>query len=219
MKSFGAWLHSLPKPVAVMAANDKRAHHVLEACRIHNIRVPWEVAVIGVDNDQLLCGLTSPPLSSVEQDAKRIGYEAAALLDRMMRGEKPRRKHFLIDPVEIVTRQSSDFMAVSDQAVAKAMAFIQTHAPDRVRVPAVLKDAAVSRSSLEARFKAAIGYTIHGAIRKVQLDQARRIITATNLPIKEVAVNTGFRSVQHMTTLFRQAFGKTPARYRDEIVR
>src|SRR5262249_21066561 len=139
-------------------------------------------------------------------------------LERMMQGERPRRQHFLIDPVEVVIRQSSDILAIEDHAVAKAMAFIQSNASRGVRVPDVLKTLAISRSGLESRFKAALGCTIHKAIRKAQLDQARRIIAETNSAIKEVAANTGFKSVQQMTMLFRKRFGRTPAKYRDEIV-
>jgi LacI family transcriptional regulator len=110
-----------------MAANDNRARHVLEACRTFSLEVPQDVAVIGVDSDELLCQLSSPPLSSIEQGATKLGFEAAALLDRLMRGEKTRRR-FVIDPIGIVVRQSSDILAIDGPTVAKAMAFIQEHA-------------------------------------------------------------------------------------------
>jgi len=201
-----------------MAANDKRARHVLEACHTYDLRVPEEVAVIGVDNDDLLCELSTPQLSSIEQDAKRIGYEAIALLDRMMGGEKPRQRHFLIDPLGVVTRRSTDILAVEDRLVARTMTFIQSGAARGIRVRDVVNDLEVSRSGLETRFKAAMGYTIHAAIRKAQLQRARRMITETNLPMKEIAAGTGFKSVQHMTTLFGKAFGQTPARYRKTLI-
>jgi LacI family transcriptional regulator len=201
-----------------MAANDKRAHHVLEACRTYHLKVPDEVAVVGVDNDELLCQLSSPPLSSVEQDAKRIGYEAAACLDRLMQGERLRQRHFLIEPIGVVTRRSTDILAVEDQLVAKAMTLIQSRASSGVKVSHIVNTLAVSRSGLESRFKAALGQTIHTTIRRAQLERARQMISDTNLAIKEVAANTGFRSVQHMTTLFGRVFGRPPARYRSELV-
>ena len=219
LASLGAWLRSLPKPIGLMAANDKRARTVLEACHTCDLRVPEEVSVIGVDNDELLCELSTPQLSSVEQDAKRIGYEAIALLDRMMSGEKPRQRHFLIDPLGVVTRTSTDIMAVEDRLVAKTMAFIQSGATDGVRVRDVVVTMATSRSGLETRFKASMGYTIHAAIRKAQLERARRMITETNLAMKEIASGTGFKSVQHMTTLFGKAYGRTPAKYRKSIIK
>jgi LacI family transcriptional regulator len=218
LASLGSWLRSLPKPIGLMAANDKRARHVLEACHTYDLRVPEEVAVIGVDNDDLLCELSTPQLSSIEQDAKRIGYEAIALLDRMMGGEKPRQRHFLIDPLGVVTRRSTDILAVEDRLVARTMTFIQSGAARGIRVRDVVNDLEVSRSGLETRFKAAMGYTIHAAIRKAQLQRARRMITETNLPMKEIAAGTGFKSVQHMTTLFGKAFGQTPARYRKTLI-
>jgi LacI family transcriptional regulator len=217
-RSLGKWLMSLPKPLGVMAANDNRARHVLEACRASGIRVPQDVAVIGVDNDELLCQLSSPPLSSVEQGAKRIGYNAAALLDQLMCGNKPPQGRFVIDPSGIIIRESTDVLAIDDPAVARAMAFIQEHAFDGINVPDVVSATAISRSGLETRFGRALGYTVRTAIRQVQLERARRLISDTNLPLKQVAANTGFRSVQHMTTLFGKAFGRSPAKYRETVV-
>ena len=146
LKSLGAWLVSLPKPIAVMGAHDRRARQVLETCRIYQLRVPEEVAVIGVDNDEMLCQLCTPELSSIEQDAKRIGYEAAALLDRMMAGKKPRRIHNVVDPVEIVVRKSTEAFAVEDMLVSRAMTFIRTNAGSGIKVMDVVKSAAISRS-------------------------------------------------------------------------
>ena len=219
LASLGSWLRALPKPVGLMAANDIRARHVLEACHTYNLRVPEEVAVIGVDNDELLCELSTPQLSSVEQDAKRIGYEAIALLDRMMRGEKAQQRCFLIDPLGVVTRRSTDILAVEDRLVAKTMTFIQSGASEGITVRDLAASLAVSRSGLETRFKSAMGYTVHAAIRKAQLQRARRMIMETNISIKEIAAGTGFKSVQQMTTLFGKAFGQTPAKYRKSIIK
>jgi LacI family transcriptional regulator len=218
LASLGAWLKSLPKPVGLMAANDKRARHVLEACHVYDLQVPEKVAVIGVDNDELLCQLTSPQLSSVEQDAKRLGYEAIALLDRLMGGATVRQRHFFIQPVGVVTRGSTDILAVEDRLVARTITFIQSGASKGIRVRDVASSMAISRSSLETRFKAATGQTIGTAIRKAQLQRAQRMIAETNLAMKEIAAVTGFKSVQHMTTLFGKVFGQTPAKYRKAII-
>ena len=213
-RSLGEWLRKLPKPVGVMAANDNRGRQVLEACRAYELAVPNDVAVIGVDNDELLCRLSSPPLSSVEQGARRLGYAAAAFLDRMMQGRKPRQRHLVIDPVSIVTRQSTDVLAIDEPKVAKAMAFIREHAAESIKVPHVVNAVAISRSGLETRFAAALGYTIRTAIRNTQLERARRLVLETDMPLKQVASETGFRSVQHMTTLFVKTFGQTPGKHR-----
>jgi LacI family transcriptional regulator len=215
--SLGKWLTRLQKPVGVMAANDDRAHHVLEACRTVGLRVPDDVAVIGVNNDELLCLLTSPSLTSIEQGAKQMGYEAAGLLERLICGKELKRRRFVFDPMAIITRQSTDVFAVDDSSVAKAMKFIQEHAFEGIKVPNVVTEAAISRSGLEMRFVKATGYTIHAAIRKVQLDRARLLISNTNLPVKQIATNVGFRSVQHMTRLFGEAFHQSPGKYRAAV--
>jgi LacI family transcriptional regulator len=213
-RSLGEWLRKLPKPLGVMAANDNRGRQVLEACRTYKLAVPDDVAVIGVDNDELLCRLSSPPLSSVEQGARRLGYAAAALLDRIMQGRNPRRRHLVIDPTSVVTRQSTDVLAIDDPKVAQAMAFIRDHASDGIKVRQVVGAVAISRSGLETRFASALGYTIRTAIRHTQLERAKRLVSDTDMPLKQVASETGFRSVQHMTTLFLKAFGQTPGKHR-----
>jgi LacI family transcriptional regulator len=213
-RAMGEWLRDLPKPLGVMAANDTRGRQVLEACRAHDLNVPNEVAVIGVDNDELLCQLSTPPMSSVEIGAKQLGYAAAAQLDTIMQGRKPRRKQFVIDPVSVVTRQSTDVLAIDDQKVAQAMAFIREHACEGIHVPHVVGAVAISRSGLETRFTKILGYTIRTAIRRTQLERARHLVSETDMPLKQVASDTGFKSVQHMTTLFVKAFGVTPARRR-----
>jgi LacI family transcriptional regulator len=212
--SLAKWLSALPKPVAIMAANDNRARHVLEACRSLNLRVPDDVAVMGVGNDELLCQTGRPPLSSVDPGAKRLGYEAVKLLDGIICGRKPRRRRFVIDPTEVVTRQSTDVVAIDDPIVGKAVSFIQEHAYANIKVPKVVEAVAVSRSKLETRFNKALGYSIHTAIRQVQLERARKLISSTSLPLKEIAANVGFQTVQHMTVLFGRTFGRSPGRFR-----
>jgi LacI family transcriptional regulator len=216
--SLAKWLRSLPKPVGVLAANDSRGHQVLEACRAFNLRVPEEVAVIGVNNDELLCQLSSPALTSIEHGTKRMGYDAATLLDRLMSGKKSAQRRFVVDPVRIVTRQSTDILAIEDGTVAKAMSFIQEHALDGIKVPNVVSALGVSRSGLEARFTKAVGYTPRTAIRRIQLERIRQLISDTTLPLKQIAATAGFRSVQHMTTLFGKTFHQSPAEYRKRAI-
>jgi len=213
-RSLADWLRKLRKPVGIMAANDNRGRQVLEACRAHDLRVPDDVAVIGVDNDELLCRLSSPQLSSIEQGASKLGHAAAALLDQIMEGTKPRQRHFVIDPTGVVTRQSTDVLAIDDAKVAQAMVFIREHAGDGIKVPDVIKAVAISRSGLETRFASVLGYTIRTAIRRTQLERARQLVFDSDMPLKQVAAETGFKSVQHMTTVFRVGLGQTPASYR-----
>jgi LacI family transcriptional regulator len=216
-RSLCAWLGSLPKPVGLMAANDNCARQVLEACRAGGLRVPEEVAVVGVDNDEMLCQLSSPLLTSIEQGAKRMGYQAAALLDRIMSGRKPRQRRFVVDPVGVVTRHSTDILAIEDPKVARAVAFVWGHACEGINAQDVVDALAVSRSGLEARFKATVGRSVFAEIRHVQLERVRRLVSDTSLPLKQIAANTGFKSLQHMTTLFGRTFGRPPAEYRETV--
>ena len=213
-RAIGEWLRKLPKPVGVMAANDNRGRQVLEACRAYDLAVPDEIAVIGVDNDELLCRLSAPPLSSVEQGARGLGYAAAGLLDEMMAGRRSRQRRFVIDPRGVVTRHSTDVLAIDEAKVAQAMAFIREHAARGIKVPDVVAAVAISRSGLESRFGSVLGYTIRTAIRRTQLERARHLVLETDMPLKQVAAASGFKSIQHMTTVFVKAFGRTPATFR-----
>jgi LacI family transcriptional regulator len=136
-----------------------------------------------------------------------------------MQGAKPRRQHYIIAPIGIVTRRSTDVLAIEDSITTDAMTFIRSHAYTGIKVADVVRASPVSRSTLESRFKATVGSSIHAVIRKIQLDQARHLLTETNLAIKEIAANTGFRSVQHMTSLFGESFGQSPAKYKRGLIR
>jgi LacI family transcriptional regulator len=219
LTSLGKWLLSLPKPVGVMGANDRRAYHVLEACRTYQIQVPEQVAVLGVDNDEMLCQLSNPALSSIEQGAKQIGYQAAALLDRMMKSAKSVALRHVIAPIEVVTRKSTDVLAIEDGVSSTAMSFIRSNAHRGIGVGDVVRAVGMSRSTLETRFRTAVGHTVHDIIRRAQLDHARHLVAESGLAMKEIAANSGFQSVQHMTSLFTRAYGSPPARYRKNLIR
>jgi LacI family transcriptional regulator len=215
-RSLGEWLVQIPKPFGLMAANDARGRQVLEACRGCGLRVPEDTSVIGVDNDELLCKLSNPLLSSVEQGAKRLGYKAARILDRVMHGRKCETR-YVIDPVEVVTRKSSETLAIADAIVVEAMAFISNHCSEGIKVDDVVDAIGISRSGLENRFRNILGYSAHTAIRRLQLHRTKQLILDSNLPLKRIASEAGFRSVQHMTTLFGRAFGQSPAKYRQSV--
>ena len=210
------WLESLEKPLGLLAANDDRARHVLEACRAIGLRVPEDVAVLGVDNDEVMCELTDPPLSSIEHGAASLGYQAAALLDRLMAGKRARKLQTLVEPEGVVTRHSTDVLAIADPEVAAAMAFVHQHSCEPIGVANVVKAVGVSRSTLEARFKA-VGRTIHNEIQRLRVERARFLIATTDLPIKQIAAMAGFAHVHYMTTIFRQSTGWTPAEYRKHV--
>ena len=210
----GAWLRTLPKPVGIMACYDIRAQQVLASCRGQGLAVPDEAAVVGVDNDELLCDLCSPPLSSVLPNHQKAGYEAARLLDRMMSGLKVAPAAHLIEPVRLAIRQSSDVLAVHDADVAKAMHLIRTHACDGIDVSDILKGVPVSRRVLESRFKNLLGITPHQEILRVKLNRVKQLLVDTNLSLLEIARRTGFAHVEYLSVSFKRETGKTPRRYR-----
>ena len=213
-KRIARWLDKLPKPVGIMASNDDLGFQVLDACRRIGAAVPEDIAVLGVDNDAFLCKLSIPALSSININSHETGYQAAALLDRMMKGRKPPKKLPQIDPGEVVIRRSTDVLATSDGDVVSAAQFIRECACNPVTVEDVLNHVALSRSSLEPRFKEVLGHTIHQEIKRVQLARACELLLETDMPIKQIAVQTGFKNVQYLTRVFRNAMNETPAAYR-----
>lgn len=216
-----AWLKSLPKPVGLMAGNDPRARHVLEACQRLGLTVPGDVAVLGVDNDQLICDLTRPPLSSIDQSARRIGFEAATLLDRMMtarRGGSDDVKSVptkvVVPPIGVVTRVSTDTLASNDVVVVAMLHALRASPWQKPRVAGVAEAYGLSTATLEHRFQAAVGRSIHAEFVRQRMQRLRRLIVETDRPLKTVAAQAGFPSLQYMTTFVRRHTGTTPARLR-----
>lgn len=208
------WLKTLPRPVGILACYDIRGKQLLEVCRACNIAVPEQVAVLGVDNDELLCSLCDPPLSSIVPDTHRTGYMAAELLDRMMAGERIKGEAHLIKPMGLVTRQSTDVLAIDDEDVAKAARFIREHACDGIDVTDVLTRVPLSRRVLESRFKKLLGRTPHDEIQRVQLRRVESLLAETDLPLVKIADRAGFRHTEYMSVVFKQKIGIPPSEYR-----
>jgi LacI family transcriptional regulator len=208
------WLRKLPKPVGLMAAYDILGQQVLEACRRVELAVPDEIAVVGVDNDELLCELSEPPLTSVIPNPRRTGYEAARLLDRMMAGEKVRPDALHIEPVGIAVRQSSDVLAIEDRQISTAVRFIREHGCDGINVEDVLRLVPLSRRVLESRFRRLVGRTPHDEIIRVRLDRAKELLTVSDLPLTTIADRSGFRHVEYMSVVFKREIGTSPSLYR-----
>jgi LacI family transcriptional regulator len=211
----GKWLLSLPRPVGVMASYDIRARHVLDACRRVGLAVPDQVAVVGVDNDEFLCDLSDPPLSSVAPDARRTGYEAAALLDRLMSGkERSHGQAVFVQPLGVITRRSTDVLALGDVEISAAVRFIREHACEGIAVKDLLDQIPLSRRVLEGRFRKLLGRTPHDEIARVRFERVRRLLRETRLPLAEVARRSGFRNAEYLATAFRREFGTSPNTYR-----
>lgn len=208
------WLKSLPKPVGIMTCNDIRGHQVMNACRRLELTVPEEVAVVGVDNDEIFCELSDPPLSSVALDTVRIGYEAAALLEKMMDGGKPPDRPVLVPPREIVTRRSSDVLAMSDRQLAAGARFMREHVFDVLTTNDMARAAGMSRRVFERRFLAQVGRSPKAEVLRLRLERVKDLLTDTDWNLAQIADRTGFKYGEYLHTVFSQKLGMTPGEFR-----
>ncbi len=215
-KGLTDWLSQLEKPLGLMACNDTRARHVIESCRRLKLNIPEDVAIVGVDDDEVMCELAVPSLSSVRQGTDRIGYEAAKLLDQLMRGRKPRKQWIVIEPTGVAARRSSDVLAVEDDDVATAMRFIREQLAHRPRVYDVAAKVNLSRSTLDAKFKETLGRTVHDEIESVRMRRTKDMLLKSDIPLKTIAVQCGYGNIQYMTKVFRDENGITPGAFRKE---
>ena len=215
-EAIGRWLQQLPKPVAVFAFNDGRGQQVLDGCRRTGLAVPEEVAVLGVDNDEVLCMLSPPPMSSVVLNPRRSGWEAARLLETMMRGEKIAAAGHFIPPVDVAVRQSTDVLAVNDSQIARALRYIRENACGRIGVGDVLRHCPMSRRLLEMRFKKLLGRTPREEILRVQTNRVKELLIGTKLPIAEIADRAGF-DPEYMSVVFKKETGLKPSEFRKKL--
>lgn len=213
----GRWLERLPRPAGIMACNDVRGIEVLNACQTLGLKVPEEVAVIGVDDDALLCEICSPPLSSVVPNIEQIGYEAAALLDRLIGGEQAGFEERFVPPSGITTRRSTDVLSVGDPQFALAVRFIRENACRGITVADVLDHVAISRSTLERNFRCHLGRSPQSEIRAVQLGRARQLLAETDHPVHRIAELVGYEHVEYFNVVFKREIGQTPGQYRREV--
>lgn len=213
------WLEQLPKPVGVMACRDSLGQQVLAACRYVGLAVPDEVAVIGVDNDPLFCELSPTPLSSVIPNARAAGYKAAALLAELMKGQKIPMGPHVIPPLGVIARQSTDILAVKDPQIKEAVRFIREHACSGINVSDVARKAALSRRVLELRFKKLFGQTPREEIAQVRLEQVKRLLRETTMPLYQIAEQTGFEHIEYLSVVFKRETKLTPSAYRAEAQR
>jgi LacI family transcriptional regulator len=211
------WIRSLPKPVGLMACSDPRAQHVLEACRQAEVVVPDDVSVIGVGNDETICEFCDVPLSTVAPNHRLAGYEAARLLDRLMRGEPPPREPLYLPPLGVVTRQSTDVVAVDDPETKAAVRFIREHASQGIGVQDVADHCLLSRTELKRRFRRFLSRSIHDQIIGERIKRAQQLLADTDLPIAQVARAAGFRRQEYLGVVFKSRLGKTPGEFRRQI--
>jgi LacI family transcriptional regulator len=216
-----AWLDAVPKPIGIMAVDDSAAHDLAAACLKANVAVPEQVAVIGVNNDDMLCESAWPPLSSVIADYSRMGYAAALLLDRMLAGEQlaPGERMTRLPPLGVADRQSTDVLAIDDAEMADAVRFIREHACDPCSVSDVLRAVPLGRRRLERQFVRTLGRTPHDEILRVQMEAAKRLLLEPALTLPDVAERCGFSSSPTFGRAFVRTVGTSPAAYRRAALR
>lgn len=208
------WLSGLPRPIGIMACSDQVGPHLLEACRRAGIEVPDEIAVVGVDNDETLCEVCNPPLSSVNAGHQVVGYEAARLLDARMSGQPVAGRPMLVPPQGVMTRRSTDVLATADRQVAAALRLIRERACQGLNAAGVVSLLPVSRSVLQRRFRKELGRSIQDEIVQARLNRARELLAKTDLPLVEVAERSGFKHQEYLGAVFKAKTGQTPAQYR-----
>lgn len=218
-EALAAWLTALPKPVGVMACHDWFGVVVAQAARFAGLAIPEQVALLGVDDNASECDFTHPPLSSIAVGAGRVGHSAAEMLDSLMSGGAATRPVRTIEypPVEVVTRQSTDVLAIDDPDVAAAVRFIRDHAADPIDVTDVMREVPVSRRMLERKFQKVLGRGPRQEIRRVHVERAKELLARTDLPTPDVAERSGFPHAPKLSNVFRQMTGMTPTDYRRQF--
>lgn len=208
------WIPGLPKPIGVLGCNDDWAHRILNAARQQSIKVPDEMAVLGVDNDELFNALVTPSLSSVALPTEQIGHEAASQLDRLMNGEKLEPRVTLLPPVRIVPRASTDVLSIEDEDIVLAVRFIREHASEPLQVDDVLDHVPLSRRSLERRFHLLVRHSITDEIRQAHVNRAKDLLVNTDLAMSQVATASGFTTATRLGIVFHKEVGQSPTEFR-----
>ncbi len=214
VEAIARWLRSLPKPAGVLACCDVRGQQVLAACQEAGLAVPDDLAVIGVHNDELLCNLCEPPLTSVIPNARMAGYEAASLLSRLMRGDDLPMSVRQIEPLGVAMRQSTDVVAVGDAKVSAAVSYIRDHVNEGIDVADLLRAVPMSRTLLERKFKKMLGQTPHEHILRTRLARVKTMLADTELSIALIADRTGFEHAEYLSVAFHREIGMTPTKWR-----
>jgi LacI family transcriptional regulator len=208
------WLRQLAKPAGIFCCEDAPARHLADACAQLGIHVPDDIALLGVGNDQLECNLTRPALSSIVVPSQRIGFEAAALLDRLMRGGAWSKQPRLLPPLHVVSRHSTDIMAVEDETIQAALRYVRQHAGEAMTIAHLARDIATGRRFLERRFRQVLGRSVLDEIQRLRVERARELLCDTDWSIAQVAVRSGFSSTRRLDVLFGKLVGVTPSAYR-----
>lgn len=213
------WLKSLEKPCAVFCCNDDRAQQLVTACRHAVLEVPENIAVLGVDNDDIICSLADPPISSIALNLENAGFQAAQLLDQFMSGKQTKPQTITINPLYVVTRHSSDISAIEDADVAEAVSYIRRHCNEPIQVSDVLEAVSVSRRSLYDKFKRELQCSIYAFIKQRRVEQIERLLVETDISVSQIAIQLGFTSADHIAQYFRSQKNINPLEFRKQFGR
>ena len=215
-KHLARWLHELPKPVAILAAHDARARQILETCHGNGLNVPGEVALLGVDDDEMICENTMPTLSSVQPDFEAGGYEAARLLEELMRGKARGVCNICYGVKQVVLRESSRFAHAVDRRYLRGLEFIRLNAGTAITVTDIARHMGVSRRLAEMLFRKHVGHSILDEIQEVRLTRLKTFLSETTLPIGTITWQCGYQSENHVKRVFKQKTGLTMSQYRKQ---
>ncbi|MEX2092429.1 MAG: DNA-binding transcriptional regulator [Pirellulales bacterium] len=212
------WLAALPRPIAILTVDADRGRQLAEICHFAGVRIPDEVAILAGDTDDLLCEVSTPPLSSITVACERLGHEAAAMLNRLIAGDAPPKQPLLIPPHGVVSRQSTDVLSIDDPTVVRALRYIHTHAHHGIVVNDILREVPISRRSLEIQFRSYLGRSPAEEIRRIRLDRGRQLLGRRELSITEIALACGFSNATRFGVAFRKSFGTTPRSFRKTLI-
>lgn len=210
----GNWIRYLPRPVALMACDDTQGNKIMELCRVMGIKIPEEIAVLGVDNDEIICGLSDPPLSSVELNIVKGGYEAARLIERLLLDKDTISKDVVIQPITIINRLSTDIYATDDPLILKALKYIHQNLTNQINVEDIVRQVPLSRRLLEIRFKQVTGQSIHQYISNLRIERFSQLLLSSTEPISELAAQVGLTDAKNLARQFKEWKGCTPIEYR-----
>lgn len=210
------WIESWRTPIGVFVCHDLFCRYLIDVCRAKGLNISQDVAIIGTHNEQAICDAPPPTLTSIDMGYAQIGYQAAALLDRLMSGRKAPSKPELVNSVELVPRQSTDSFAADDPLVSRALLFIAECGHERIEVKHVVESVATNRRGLERRFRESVGRSIAGEITRLRLERAKRRMLETDAPMKDVAEDAGFRNADHFYKVFVRVEGIPPTQFRDQ---